>query len=140
MERINDILKPLMGIILLISFVAAFSSCEKKGGMVENTDSAIIIHKNTNQTAGHDTSASNSDWKAKMKAEGDEIEKDLEQLKVRAKKAGGKIEKDINHEVDKMKADKNKTSNDTTNSKFKENWEEFKVKTKNAIDSLNKKI
>lgn len=138
MERINDILKPIMGIILLLSFVTVFSSCEKKGGMVENTDTAIIIHKNSNQNAEHDST--NSDWKAKMKAEGDEIEKDLENLKVKAKKAGGKIEKDINQAIDKMKADKNKSSNDTTNSRFKENWEEFKTKTKNAIDSLNKKI
>jgi hypothetical protein len=140
MERINDILKPLMGIILLLSFIMVFSSCEKKGGMVENTDTAIIIHKNSSHSAGNDTTKNNSDWKAKVKAEGNEIEKDLENLKVKAKKAGGKIEKDINQAVDKMKADKNKSSNDTSNSRFKENWEEFKTKTKNAIDSLNKKI
>lgn len=138
MEKINDILKPLLGIILIISFVMAFSSCEKKSETSDGKDTVVkyritkdTIVKNENQQ---------QDWKQKMKQESNDLGVELDSLKEKAKKGGKKLQQDVNQTVDKWNNERKGFDKDTTDESMKERWEEFKARTKRGIDSLKKKI
>jgi septal ring factor EnvC (AmiA/AmiB activator) len=128
MERVNDILKSIIGILLLLSVVFTFSSCEKK---TETTSKETETHKE------HTTS---DEWKEKMKKESQELDKELETLKEKAKKSGGKAEEEINKTIDKINAEKEELMKDSTNEKMSEKWDRFKQRVKTSVDSLNKKL
>ncbi|MBX9851606.1 MAG: hypothetical protein K2X86_07580 [Cytophagaceae bacterium] len=136
MEKVNDILKSIIGVLIVLSFVMAFSSCEKKTETNNNQDTLKQNSSGTKQEVKEDI----SDWRAKAKEESKEIEAKLEVLKEKAKSKSGKAKEDINQQIDKLNQERKDLVSDSTGDQAKEKWEKFKDKVKNAADSLDKKI
>ena len=136
MERINDILKSVIGVLIVLSFVMAFSSCERKSEIDVNDDSLKQSLSETKEEVKEDL----SDWRVKAREESQEIEAKLKVLKEKSKIKGGKAKEDINQEIDKLDNERKELFTDSTSDQAKEKWEKFKDKVKNAADSLDKKI
>jgi hypothetical protein len=135
METINNILKPIIGFLLVFSFVLAFSSCEKKRTEADYKDTVI-----RRDTIAVNNQEETSDWKTKMKEESRDIDIRIDSLRAKAKRKGKKAEKEMNLAIDNLKREKEHVSSSDTGDKAKENWEKFKEKSKAALDSLEKKF
>lgn len=128
MDKVYNIIKSLIGIILIFSFVMAFSSCEKKQTN-ENKEKFVPEEKK-------DTTKKTR----RFSEESREIEIKLDSLKARAERKGVKAQKEINEAIDKLSAERKEILSDSTSDKVKATWDNFKVKAKKVIDSLDKKI
>jgi len=135
MEKINDILKPLIGILLIFSFILAFSSCEQKPAQeVLDKDSVEV------ETEAQEEPEDTTSWRTRAEQEGKEMDARFDSLKAKAKVKGKKAEQEVNETIEKLRKEKEDIVNDQTGEKVEDKWEKFKEKTKDAIDSLDKKI
>lgn len=142
MEKINSILKIIIGFALILSFIATFSSCEKK----ENTENNQ--HESTTPPMSHDSvkvedHRESNDWesiKSKVNEEEKEMDTKFDELKAKASKAGTKVKTEVNESVDKLRSEKRSIKNDSLSSDFKERWDAFKVKSKDEIEKLEAKF
>jgi len=134
MERLNDILKSLIGILLLVSFVAAFSSCnseinqeENESFAEENTDTVVVVEKE-------------SDWEEDIKQESRELEARLDTLGKKVKEKGGKLSREVESKLEELDHERKELFNDSTEENIKQRWKEFKIKANRELDSLDRKI
>lgn len=134
MEKLIDIFKSIIGILIILSFVMAFSSCEKKSNETTTGQDTIVKR----DTIVKDTSS--TDWKSKMEEEGRNMQVRFDSLKAKAKRKGPKAEKEFNEAMDKINRERKELSSGNTDEKAKEKWEKFKDRTKAAVDSLEKKF
>ena len=139
MEKINDILKPVIGIVLIISFVMAFSSCEKKNETADGKDTTIR-YKITKDTVIHNETNEQASWQERIKQESSNLGIELDSLKDKAKRTGSKAQKEISEAVDKLNNERQQIQSDSSSSNWKDKWAEYKERAKNNIDSLKKKI
>lgn len=135
MDEINNILKSLIGFLLIFSFIVAFSSCESKPKQ-EVLDKDSIDDKTEVEKEPEDS----INWRARAKQEGEEMDARFDSLKIKAKSKGKKAEQEVNEAIDKLKKEKEGIVNDETGDKVEDKWEKFKEKAKGAIDSLDKEI
>jgi hypothetical protein len=134
MEKLKSILSILSSLLLIMILVLIFS-CEKKKTVTIVEDKNGDTIKTITTETGEDTSYIN-----KFKAESHELEIKLKELGDKAKQKGGKMGNSIRERTNKMEGERMSFHSDSSNTKAKENWEEFKEKSRAAIDSLEKKL
>lgn len=130
MERLNDILKSIIGILLLVSFVAAFSSCnneENESIAEDTTDTVVVVEKE-------------SDWKEDIKQESRELEVRLDTLGKKVKEKTGKLSEEVEAKLKELDSERKELLNDSTEENIKARWKEFKTKANRELDSLDKKL
>lgn len=138
MERVLDIAKLLIGVILFISFVAIFSSCEEREKLSQNSDDSLVVYEN--RVGVEEKNDTTLTWKERMKKESAQIDKEFNQFKKKAHKAGKQFENDVNKSINKLNAKRKSIFSDSTNAKMERDWEEFKQDVRRLRDSINKKI
>jgi hypothetical protein len=117
--------------------ISIFASCRKKETIKEND-------YNNNNTGHQRTIKQNYtidiDNKTRISQESAELKTKLTFLKEKAKIVSGQAKKNIEQSIDKMENDISNFDMNKTEDKLKDDWEKFKMKTNNTIDSLDKKI
>lgn len=132
MEKIDDIVKPLIGILLIFSFVLTFSSCEEKS--TESNQQVTVATKDT--TVTEDTVS----WETKIERESEKLEARYDTLKVKAKNKSKKAEEEVNQVIEKLDKEWEEISERNTSENVEATWEKFKEKAEAVIDSLDERI
>jgi hypothetical protein len=118
--------------------ICVFVSCKEKETIKEND-------YNTNNNTGNQRTTKQNyttdiDYKTRINNESAELKTKLTLLKEKVKVESGQTRKDIEQSIDKMEKDISDFDMNKTEDQLKDNWEKFKMKTNNTIDSLDKKI
>lgn len=136
MEKFNDVLKSLIGLLLLFSFIIAFSSCEQTQQQ-DSKDKDSVSERDTSSAAQEKDTLS---WKTRMEEERKQMDARFDSLRVKAKSKGKKAEQETNRLIDSLNEERKDFMNSDTGEKMEEKWEKFKEKSKTALDSLDKKL
>lgn len=115
------------GLVLLIGF----SGCGE--------DKKTIVQSDQDTVSVADREETDLD-KEKISKESEELEKRLEKLKEKAESKGGAIADEVGQAIDSLEVKRKQFDWDSSKSKAKEGWQEFKVSSEKFLDSLDKKI
>lgn len=131
MEKLNDVLKPLIGMLLLVTFIVAFSSCEQQTSReVRDRDTAQLAQE----------SQADEDAKRKIEEEAEELQVRFDSLKIKARHKSKQAEREVGQVIDKLNKERKDLTDNNTEAKLEDKWEELKQRSKAVIDSLDKKL
>lgn len=132
MEKLNDVLKPLIGMLLLVTFIVAFSSCEQQTAQeVMDKDTVRLAQENQ-------TDEDSVRWK--IEEETKELQVRFDSLKIKARQKGKQAEKEVEQAIDKLNKERKDLVNENTEEKLEDQWGKLKQKSRAVIDSLDKKL
>ena len=133
MEKLVDILKTIIGILLIVSFVAAFSSCT----IDSEPDTEMVIVEDSVEEVSE---AEQISLEEKIKRESRELKADLDTLGKKVKEKGGNLSEDVQAELEELNRERKEILNDSFDENVEKRWEDFKVKAKRELDSLEREI
>ena len=129
--------------ILLLSAIILFISCSNDAKEKENNNNNNVQISSLQPAAATAGIADNS-WRKMLKDESREIQKRLDalgdQLQKSGKKVATKAKVELDEELKELDAQQKRFDSSGTKAEIIKNWEEFRTKANQFIDSLDSKL